>query len=111
MGYVIRSQSIVSSHGHERSFMADHNPWDVVSLGMSWTEIGLIVIVVVVLFGRGNRLPEMARSLGKAIGEFKRAMSPSEPPVDFDPEENTERDGAQPDEPGDDNPPNQSTPS
>lgn len=49
-------------------------------MGMSWTEIGLILIIGVVLFGRDNRLPEMARSLGEAIGEFKRAMSPSEPP-------------------------------
>ncbi len=37
----------------------------------------LILIVVLLLFG-ANKLPEMARSLGKATGEFKKAMIESE---------------------------------
>ncbi len=35
------------------------------------TEILIIVLVVVVLFG-SRRIPELARSLGKSINEFKR---------------------------------------
>lgn len=44
-------------------------------MGMSWMEIGLFILVVVVAFGGSNQLPELARSVGEAIGEFKRAMN------------------------------------
>ena len=40
------------------------------SLGM--TEIILILIVVIVLFG-GKKIPELARGLGKAQAEYKKA--------------------------------------
>jgi len=37
-------------------------------------EIILIVIVVILLFG-ANKIPELARSLGKATGEFKKGKN------------------------------------
>lgn len=37
-------------------------------------EIIVILLVVLVLFG-GKKLPEFARSLGKGIREFKRAVA------------------------------------
>ncbi len=40
-------------------------------------DILLIFIVAVFLFGP-NKLPELARSLGKATGEFKKAQMQSE---------------------------------
>jgi sec-independent protein translocase protein TatA len=40
-------------------------------------ELILILLVALLLFG-ANKLPEMARSLGKATGEFKRAQIESE---------------------------------
>lgn len=40
------------------------------SLGV--TEITLILIVILLLFG-GKRIPELARALGKASYEFKKA--------------------------------------
>ncbi len=40
-------------------------------------EILLIVVVVVILFG-ANKIPELAKSLGKATGEFKKAQRESE---------------------------------
>ena len=40
------------------------------SLGM--TEIILILVVVLVLFG-GKKIPELARGLGKAQAEYKKA--------------------------------------
>ncbi len=40
------------------------------SLGI--TEILLILVVVVLLFG-GKRIPELARALGKASFEYKKA--------------------------------------
>ncbi|MBN2445434.1 MAG: twin-arginine translocase TatA/TatE family subunit [Phycisphaerae bacterium] len=35
---------------------------------------GLLIILVVALLLFGNRLPEVARSLGRAMNEFKRGL-------------------------------------
>lgn len=40
-------------------------------------EMILIFIVVILLFG-ATKLPELARSMGKSVGEFKRAQHESE---------------------------------
>lgn len=40
-------------------------------------EIVLIVVVVIILFG-ASKIPELARSLGKATGEFKKAKQETE---------------------------------
>ncbi len=42
------------------------------SLGV--TEIALILVVVLVLFG-GKKIPELARALGKAQAEYKKAKT------------------------------------
>jgi sec-independent protein translocase protein TatA len=36
-------------------------------------EIALIVVAIIVLFG-ASKIPELARSLGKATGEFKKGQ-------------------------------------
>jgi sec-independent protein translocase protein TatA len=41
---------------------------------LQWWELVLILIVVLLLFG-AKRLPEMGRSLGKGMREFKDAVS------------------------------------
>lgn len=41
------------------------------------TEIILIVLAVIVLFG-ASKIPELARSVGKATGEFKKAKRETE---------------------------------
>ncbi len=41
-------------------------------MNLGASEILLVLIVVLLLFG-GKRLPELARSLGKGISEFRRA--------------------------------------
>ncbi|MBS3807661.1 MAG: twin-arginine translocase TatA/TatE family subunit [Bacteroidales bacterium] len=43
-----------------------------VSLFISGSEIFIILLVVLLLFG-ANKLPEIARGLGKGMNEFKRA--------------------------------------
>lgn len=48
------------------------------SLGV--TEIILILVVVLVLFG-GKKLPELARGLGKAQAEYKKAKQAIESEV------------------------------
>lgn len=40
-------------------------------------EILLIVVAIIILFG-ASKIPELARSLGKATGEFKKAKSETE---------------------------------
>jgi len=41
-------------------------------MGVSWTEL-LVVFCVVLLFFGAKRIPEVARALGKASREFKKA--------------------------------------
>ena len=40
-------------------------------------ELWVILLLVVILFG-GSKLPEIARNLGKASGEFKKAQREAE---------------------------------
>ena len=42
--------------------------------GLGWQEIVLILLVVLLLFG-AKRIPEIARSLGKGVKEFKKGIS------------------------------------
>ena len=41
-------------------------------MGLSTTEILVVVIVILILFG-AKKIPELARSLGRASYEFKKA--------------------------------------
>ena len=45
--------------------------------GLGWTEVVVILVVVFLLFG-AKKFPEMMRSLGKGINEFKRSMDSGE---------------------------------
>jgi sec-independent protein translocase protein TatA len=42
--------------------------------GLQGTELWIIVVVVLILFG-AKKIPELARGLGKSMGEFKRARN------------------------------------
>ncbi|MGC8977500.1 MAG: twin-arginine translocase TatA/TatE family subunit [Candidatus Ratteibacteria bacterium] len=42
-------------------------------LGIGFPEIVLILFVCVLLFG-AKKLPELARSIGKSLGEFKKGI-------------------------------------
>ena len=44
---------------------------------IGWPELLLILLACLFLFGAG-RLPEVARQLGKAIQEFKKALKDDE---------------------------------
>jgi sec-independent protein translocase protein TatA len=43
-------------------------------------EILLIVAIILLLFG-ASRIPELARSLGKGVNEFKKGIKGEEPPA------------------------------
>lgn len=47
---------------------------------MGPTEIILILLVVVLLFG-GKKIPQLMKGLGDGIKEFKKASKPDESPV------------------------------
>ena len=43
-------------------------------MGIGWTEILLIALVVLLVFG-AKRIPEIAKALGRASFEFKKARA------------------------------------
>lgn len=45
--------------------------------GLGTGELLIVLVVILVLFG-GAKLPQLARSLGKAQSEFKRGLKESE---------------------------------
>lgn len=53
--------------------------------GLSPYHILLILVVALIFYG--NRLPEVARSLGRSINEFKRGMRDINDDFDRDPPE------------------------
>ncbi len=42
--------------------------------GLGYQELLLILVIVLVLFG-GSKLPDLAKSLGKSLKEFKKGMA------------------------------------
>ena len=51
--------------------------------GLGYQELLIILVIVLVLFG-ANRLPELAKSLGKSVKEFKKGFE-TEPAEDKTP--------------------------
>ena len=51
------------------------------------TEVILIVFIVLLLFG-AKKLPELSRSLGKSLGEFKKGQKEGDEP---DQDDNVEK--------------------
>jgi sec-independent protein translocase protein TatA len=45
--------------------------------GLGYQELMIILVIVLLLFG-AQKLPELARGLGKSVSEFKRAQSEDE---------------------------------
>jgi sec-independent protein translocase protein TatA len=41
--------------------------------GLGYQELLIILVIVLILFG-ANRLPELARSLGSSVKEFKKGV-------------------------------------
>jgi sec-independent protein translocase protein TatA len=43
--------------------------------GIGFSPLGMLVILVVVLLLFGNRLPQLMRSLGRSVVEFKKGIN------------------------------------
>jgi sec-independent protein translocase protein TatA len=50
-------------------------------LGLGYQELMIILVIVLLLFG-AQKLPELARGLGKSVSEFKRGQSEDEKPTE-----------------------------
>jgi sec-independent protein translocase protein TatA len=50
-------------------------------MGISVTHLLIFLVIVMVIFGAG-KLPEVGKSLGQAINEFKKTVSPADKPKD-----------------------------
>jgi sec-independent protein translocase protein TatA len=48
--------------------------------GLGTQELLVVLVIALVMFG-GNKLPEIARALGKSLNEFKKGVQ-EEPPKD-----------------------------
>jgi sec-independent protein translocase protein TatA len=59
--------------------------------GLGTQELMVILVIVLVLFG-GSKLPEIARSLGKSMREFKKGID--EGASDKDDKDDTPKRGA-----------------
>ncbi|TES90123.1 MAG: twin-arginine translocase TatA/TatE family subunit [Candidatus Cloacimonadota bacterium] len=58
--------------------------------GIGWQEITLILLVVLLLFG-AKKIPEVMRSFGKGIKEFKKGMKDVQREIEKDDEEDKEK--------------------
>jgi sec-independent protein translocase protein TatA len=52
-------------------------------MNFGWQEILLILIIVLILFG-ARKIPDLARSLGRGVKEFKKGLNEIEAPEDKD---------------------------
>jgi sec-independent protein translocase protein TatA len=51
--------------------------------GLGYQELMIILVIVLLLFG-AQKLPELARGLGKSVSEFKKGQSEDEPTAKAD---------------------------
>lgn len=49
--------------------------------GLGYQELLVILVIVLILFG-ANRLPELARSLGSSVKEFKKGVNEAQKAAD-----------------------------
>ncbi|MFI4875276.1 MAG: twin-arginine translocase TatA/TatE family subunit [Blastopirellula sp. JB062] len=56
-------------------------------MGLGWQELLIVLFIVLLLFG-STKLPQLMRSLGQGVGEFKTGMK--EPPARSEDEQEEE---------------------
>ena len=58
--------------------------------GIGWQEITIILLVVLLLFG-AKKIPDVMRSFGKGIKEFKKGIKEIEKEIDKEDEEEKDK--------------------
>jgi len=59
-------------------------------MNIGWQEILFILLIALLLFG-AKRIPELAKSLGKGLREFKKGLSEIETPTPPDETKNQKK--------------------
>ena len=54
------------------SFLQHPIPSPPLAIGLGWMEVTIVILVVLLVFG--NKLPGMARNLGRSFIEFKKGV-------------------------------------
>jgi sec-independent protein translocase protein TatA len=93
-----RRHSQPASSSHEEDFRYRYNTMSLPHLLGMWTPstFELIVIAIIALLLFGKRLPEVARSLGKGVVEFKKGIRGVEEDVDHSSYQTPKQQGQQP---------------
>ena len=55
-------------------------------MGIGYTELLILFLIVLLLFG-GRKIPEIARGLGRALQEFKKARDEVQTAIEAEPAE------------------------
>lgn len=64
-------------------------------MNLRWPEILILVFIVILLFG-AKRLPDLAKSIGKSIKEFKKATNSADESESSADEDSTPKNGSVP---------------
>lgn len=70
-------------------------PYVLLIFGLGTTEIILIVLVILLLFG-GKKIPELMRGIGKGVKNFKDGMQHLEDDIQDPPKDDTSKNKKEP---------------